>query len=220
MDLPQLREVTPESIDEMTWIIRKRLGEPGILLPPHERYWKKIGRERGAHFEENLKWLRQNHDIFQKIVEYYREYRYPFIPNLDPDASLYQIGFYSRADELLCRKFQRASLEDKVDLIDQFTSPDARTLASRIICRNYPAAMPTKFAVDFKSYMAGISPSKEADAMIDYRKNRRTTPTGALNEIKRLKQGEELTDHQSTLLIGLEKYLRSTFKVQDTDRHR
>jgi exodeoxyribonuclease-1 len=220
MDLPQLREVTPESIAESTWVIRKRMGEPGILLPPHDRYWKKIGKERGALFEENLKWLRQNHDIFQKIVTYYREYRYPFIPHLDPDASLYQIGFYSRADESLCRKFHRVSLEDKAALIDQFTSPDARTLASRIICRNYPAAMSAKYAADFKSYMARINPTNEADAMVDYREKRRTTPIGALNEIKRLKQNGELTGPQSTLLTDLEDYLRMKFKIQDTDKHK
>jgi exodeoxyribonuclease I len=217
LDLPQLREVGPESIAETTWVIRKRMGEPGILLPPHDRYWQKIGGERSALFEENLKWLQQNHDIFQKIVNYYREYRYPFIPNLDPDASLYQIGFYSRADELLCRKFHQASLEEKADVIHQFTSPDARTLALRVICRNYPAAMSAKFAEDFQTYMQRINPSREADAMIDYREKHRRTPTGALNEIKRLKLTGDLTDHQIGMLNDLETYLLTKFENLDPD---
>jgi exodeoxyribonuclease-1 len=219
-DLPQLRETTPESIAETTWVIRKRLGEPGILLPPHERYWRKIGKDRSAIFEENLKWLQENHGIFQQIIKYYREYRYPFIPNLDPDASLYQIGFYSRADEILCRRFHRASLEEKADLIHQFSSPDARTLAWRIICRNYPGAISTKFAEEFKTYIERINPSKEADAMVDYREERRTTPTGALIEITRLKQTEDLTNHQIRLLSDLENYLCTKFKNQSTDRHK
>ena len=160
MDLPQLCETTPESIADTTWIIRKRMGEPGILLPPHNRYWRQIGNDRNAIFEKNLKWLWENHDIFQQIVKYYREYRYPFIPNLDPDASLYQIGFYSRADEKLCRMFDRASLEEKADLIDQFSSPDARTLAWRVFGRNYPGNIPAKFAGEFKTYMERINPLK------------------------------------------------------------
>jgi exodeoxyribonuclease-1 len=211
LDLPQLRETTLESIAETTWIIRKRLGEPGILLPPHDRYWRKIGKDRSAIFEENLKWLLENHGVFQQIIKYYREYRYTFIPNLDPDASLYQIGFYSRADEKLCRRFHWASLEEKTDLTHQFSSPDARTLAWRVICRNYPAAISAKFAGDFKTYMDRINPSKEADAMIDYRKERRTTPTGALVEIKRLRQTEDITDPQLRLLSDLEGYLRTKF---------
>jgi exodeoxyribonuclease I len=212
LDLPQLRETAPESIDETTWVIRKRMGEPGILLPPLERYWKKIGKERDAIYEENLKWLQENHDIFQKIVGYYREYRYPFIPNLDPDASLYQIGFYSRTDEKLCRKFHRVSLDEKIELIHHFTSPDARTLARRVICRNYPAAMPAKLTGDFATYIERINPPKEEDAMVDYRKKRRITPTGALDEIKRLKQTGDLVGHQIILLSDLENYLRTNFK--------
>ena len=219
LDLPQLRETTPESIAETTWVIRKRNGEPGILLPPHDRYWSKIGKDRNAIFQENLKWLQENQVIFQHIIKYYREYRYPFIPNLDPDASLYQIGFYSRADEKLCRRFHRASLEEKTDLIQQFSSPDARTLAWRIICRNYPGAMAAKFAGEFKTYMERINPSKEADAMVDYRAESRITPTGALIEIKRLEQSEDLSDHQIRLLSDLENYLRIKFKNQDTDHH-
>ena len=217
LDLPQLRDVTHESIDENTWVVRKRMGEPGILLPPHDRYWKKIGKKRADVFDENLKWLKENHDIFQTIVEYYREYRYPFIPNLDPDASLYQIGFYSRADELLCRKFHRTSLENRIDLIDQFTSPDARALSLRIICRNYPTAIPAKFAAEYQKYMERVDPDREADAMVDYREMPRLTPIKAMNEIMHLKQSGDLTDHQNALLVELENYLHAAFKIRDTD---
>ena len=220
MDLPQLRETTPQSLAETTWVIRKRLGEPAILLPPHDRYWNRIGDERIGVFDENLAWLQDNPEIFEQIVNYYRTYRYPFIPNLDADASLYQIGFYSRADEKLCRRFHRASLEEKADLIQQFSSPDARTLAWRIIYRNYPGAMAVKFAGEFKTYMERINPSRETDAMVDYRAESRITPTGALTEIKRLKQTEDLSDHQIQLLNDLENYLYTRFKNQDTNLHR
>ena len=214
LDLPQLRETIPEFIVETTWVIRKRLGEPAILLPPRDRYWKKIGEDRSAIFEENLKWLQENHDVFQRIVKYYREFRYHFIPNLDPDASLYQIGFYSRVDEKLCQKFHQASLERKAGMIPQFLSPDARTLAWRIICRNFPGAVSEKFAGEFKMYMARVNPSRDVDAMVDYREERRTTPTGALMEIKRLKQSEDLTDNQIRLLTDLENYIHTEFKRQ------
>ena len=213
LDLPQLRETSPESICETTWAVRKRLGEPGILLPPHERYWRKIGKDRVALYRENLKWLQENHDIFQEIIKYYREFRYPFIPNLDPDASLYQIGFYSRADESLCRKFHQATLENKADLVHQFSSRDARTLAWRIICRNYPGSVSARFAGKFETYMKRVNPLKQTDAMVDYRKEHRMTPIGALIEIKRLKQTEDITDHQIKLLSDLENYICNRFNL-------
>ena len=69
-------------------------------------------------------------------------------------------------------------------------------------------------------YMERINPSIDADAMIDYREERRTTPTGVLIEINRLKQSEDLTNHQVQLLTDLENYLYTKFKNQDTDRQR
>jgi exodeoxyribonuclease-1 len=218
MDQPQLRETTPQSLTETTWVIRKRLGEPGILLPPHDRYWNRIGDERSGVFEENLAWLQDNSDIFEQIVNYYRTYRYPFIPNLDADASLYQIGFYSRTDEKLCRTFQAASLETKADLIDQFSSPDARALAGRILYRNYPERFQAEFAPEFKQYMQRINPPRQKDALVDYREQRRTTPKDALVEIKRLKQSDKFDHHQLRLLEDLENYIQAQFKM-NTDQH-
>jgi exodeoxyribonuclease-1 len=45
LDLPELRETKTGSIAESTWIVRKRYGEPGILLPPNQRYMKFLGDE-------------------------------------------------------------------------------------------------------------------------------------------------------------------------------
>jgi exodeoxyribonuclease-1 len=218
LDQPQLRETTLESIAQTTWVVRKRLGEPGILLPPHDRYWARIGGERMAVFEENLAWLQNNPKIFEQIVDYYRRYRYPFIPNLDADASLYQIGFYSRADEQLCRTFQQTSLDKKRDLIDQFSSPDARTLAGRILYRNYPERFQAERGSEFDRYMKRINPPRQKDALVDYRDQRRTTPQDALVEIQRLKQSDQFDRDQLQLLEDLADYIRTQFKM-DTDRH-
>jgi hypothetical protein len=65
--------------------------------------------------------------------------------------------------------------------------------------------------------MERVNPAREADAIVDYREKPRLTPIEALNEINNLKQSGDLTDHQSTLLVDLENYLRTTFKIQETD---
>jgi exodeoxyribonuclease-1 len=212
MDLPQLRQTNSETISETSWIIRKRMGEPVILLPPQDRYWKLIGEERCAVFEKNLSWMQENPDLFQKIVSYYREFRYPFIPDLDPDAALYQVGFYSRADEKCCRMFHKASLDQKASIISQFSNPVARILARRIINRNYLENNLSQNDKDHQAYLKRINPLTEEDAIVDYRGDKRTTPSGALVEINQLKQAGDLDDHQKQLLDDLEEYIRNKFR--------
>ncbi len=218
MDQPQLRETTPDSIAETTWVMRKRLGEPGILLPPRDRYWKRIGSERIAIFEENLDWLQAHQDVFKKIAVYHQEYRYPFIPELDADASLYQIGFYSRADESLCRALLESSPGKKAELIERFASPDARTLAWRVLARNYPDALPPEYEPEYKQYIKRINPPRQKDALIDYREERRTTPKDALAEIENLRTSGKVKREQLRLLDDLEGYIREQFRL-DTDQH-
>jgi exodeoxyribonuclease-1 len=214
LDLPVLRETTPDSIPATTWAIRKRLGEPDLILPPHERYWHTLGAERRALFEENCRWLQLNPDIFQRIIKYYREYRYPFIPDLDADASLYQIGFFPRADEKRCRQFHAASLQHKADLIAQFTSPDARTLAGRILCRNYPGSCPERAGREFQNFMMRVNPLRAEDTLLDYRGDKRTTPAAALIDIRNLKASGELDSRQIRLLDDLKKYIRDKFSIE------
>lgn len=213
MDLPQLRETTEDTIGETSWIIRKRLGEPGILLPPQKRYWERIGRERNTIFEENLNWVQGNMEIFHKIIAYHQDFRYPYIPDLDPDASLYQIGFYSRADEKTCQLFHRAAFDQKAGIIRQLKNPAASTLAQRIIFRNYPDKVPAEYARAHSEYMSRINPTKQKDAIEDYRGEKRTTPRSALAEITQLKQTGNLDDQEKILLEDLEEYIRNTFGI-------
>jgi exodeoxyribonuclease-1 len=211
LDLAALQETTADSIEETTWAIRKRFGEPGILLPPHDRYWKHLGAERIALVEQNLEWLRSNPELFGQVITYHREYRYPFIPDLDPDAALYQIGFFSASDNKICRQFQRASLDKKADIVDRFTSKEARTLAARVLCRNYPEAAQQFAAENYSRYMARVNPRREEDALVDYRGERRTAPAKALAQIQQLRQSENLDHMQHRLLEELEDYINTSF---------
>jgi exodeoxyribonuclease-1 len=219
LDLPSLRETVEQNIDANTWVIRKRYGEPGLLLPPLERYWKHLGTERTDIVAENLNWLQSDADFFQKIISYHRKYRYPFIPNVDPDAALYQIGFFTRADEKLCRKFHTASPDKKPGLIHQFISAEARTLAVRLIGRNYPQFLPPQLAKEFEAYLKRLHPSREEEALVDYKGGHRITPAAALIEIERLRANEELGDVQQRLLSDLQAYIKTQF-LQKPPSHR
>jgi exodeoxyribonuclease-1 len=218
LDLPELRETRADSMAETTWIVRKRYGEPAILLPPNQRYMKFLGDDRKSVVAENLNWLQSNPSKFQQIANYHREYTYPFIPNLDPDAALYQIGFFSRSDEKLFKEFQTAALEEKEDIAKRLKSQDARTLAVRLLCRNYAQQISPDLAAEFEAYLRRINPAREDDAILDYREVPRTTPSAALAEIRRLKKSGKLDSQQKELLDDLQNYIKNNFPRRKAGR--
>jgi len=59
--------------------------------------------------------------------------------------------------------------------------------------------------------MKRINPLTEDDAIVDYRGDKRTTPSGALAEINQLKQSDDLDDHGQQLLDDLEGYIKEKF---------
>ena len=211
LDQPELKETKTDAIDDTTWIVRKRYGEPGILLPPNQRYLKFLSDERKAVVAENLKWLQSNPAIFEKIINYHREYRYPYIPNLDPDAALYQIGFFNRSDEKLFKAFHTAPFDEKEQITNRFTSREARILAIRLLRRNYPEQVAENFEGEFEAYMRRVNPAPEGEALLDYKGEPRLTPSHALKEIQHLKRSAGLDSQQLELLDDLQKYIKENF---------
>lgn len=211
LDLPELRETKSDAVDKTTWLIRKRCGEPGILLPSTPKYLKYLSDARKAVVKENLGWLQSNSKRLQQITNYHRHYTYPYIENLEPEAALYQIGFFPRADEKLFKNFQDATLEEKERIVDRLTNKDARTIAIRLLCRNYPERISKNLTEEFKAYMRRLDPVRQEQAMLDYKGETRLTPSGALAEIKRLKKTARLDKNQAKLLDDLQNYIESKF---------
>ena len=211
LDLPELRETTSETVPDTTWVIRKRYGEPAIVLPPHERFLKHLNRDRSDTVKKNTRWIKENPKIFQEIIRYYREYTYPEIPDLDVDAALSQIGFLSRQEQELCRRFHVASLAEKVKMISRFPNAETRRLAGRVLCRNYTIDLPKEIDAEYKKYMRRVTPTSDDDAMLDFKGGRRTTPSGALLETDRLRKEVDLDTEQRALFDDLENYIRDVF---------
>jgi exodeoxyribonuclease-1 len=179
---------------------------------------KFLGDDRKSVVAENLNWLQSNPSKFQQIANYHREYTYPFIPNLDPDAALYQIGFFTRSDETLFKEFQTAALDEKEAIAKRLKSQDARTLAVRLLCRNYPQQISPDLAAEFEAYLRRINPTLEDDAIVDYREEPRTTPSAALAEIRRFKKSGKLDSQQKKLLDDLQNYIKSNFPRRKAGR--
>ncbi len=211
LDLEDLQATLPEAPAETTWVIRKRFGEPGILLPPHQRYWRRMGPERDRLVTENIRWLEAHGEVLLAIVEHYRHFRYPFVPDLDVDAALYQVGFFPRQDEALARKFRQTDPAEWPLLVDQFSNPAARALAVRIIGRNCPEHLAPPWDGEFRAYLGRVNPATGADAIRDYSNNARTTPRSALTDLRRLRAEMELDVRQQRLLDDLEAHIVETF---------
>jgi len=211
LDLPELRQTSLESIEETTWVIRKKFGEPGIILPPLPRYWDKLSEERKRIVEENKAWLQENPILFDKVVHYHQEFKYLEIPDLDEDVALYQNGFPSKIDQDLCQQFQIADPDRRLEIIQEFPSSSMKTLASRILFRNYPEHAPHWMFEEFDQYMQKVNPELPETSLVDYKGNLRITPLHALHEIQSLREENNLDLQQLSLLEELEEYIQLEF---------
>mgnify|MGYP005840996799 CR=1 FL=1 len=208
LDLPALRGCREQTVAESTWVVRKRPGEPGILLPPTQRYLEPLDSERRDEMRANLEWIRSQPALFERIAEHHRRFRYPFIPGLDPDASLYQTGFWNRADEALCRLFHAASTAEKAAVAERFASPEARTLAQRILFRNFEEGLPPPLVRARERHLQRVC---GPEPMIDFNGAPRATAQAIAADIRRLRESPEVDEAGRRLLEDLSDYIRGRF---------
>ena len=210
LDLPELSTTRDDAIAETTWVMRKKMGEPGIVLPPRERFWKRLSAHSTGLAEENRRWLSKETARFEKIVAYHRAYRYPQVPDIDPDGVLYETGFLSPEEQRLCRRFQSASMEERLEIARRFSDPRVGALARRVIFRNYPGQLGPELQQEFEAHLRIVNPHTADKAPVDYRGKRRRTPVEALVEIERLSR--EQNDAEAIgLLRDLRSYLEESF---------
>lgn len=213
LDLPELRETTLENVAEKTWAVRKRFGEPVIVLPPSERFTSVSSEESRRIVAENLAWIDQNQDLFAEIVRHHREYKYPDVPDVDLDASLYIQGFMSRKEQELCQDFHRASLHEKIGIVDLFKGSNTGILAARLLNRNYPEVVTETIYQEYGTYLKRVNPESIEHALSDFRGEKKLTPRAAMEEIAVMEADEDrvLDDRQREILDELKDYLMSEF---------
>ncbi|MBU0743944.1 MAG: exodeoxyribonuclease I [Gammaproteobacteria bacterium] len=216
LDAFMLSEVNANNIATATFVNRKRFGEPPILLPMTERFSRYLSDDRLSLIAANVDWLQKNPGLLADIISYHKGYKYPEIPDLDVDAALYQIGFISDGEQVKCNNFHAADLEEKILLLDSFSSPNLRTQAIRVLGRNYPEFLMQKDSL-YEEFMAYLDRIKLGEMMLNYKNEIRLTPQVALAEIDNLRQSKNLNTLHSNLLSELSENL---LKKYNTDRSR
>jgi hypothetical protein len=73
----------------------------------------------------------------------------------------------------LFKQFQTAPFDKKEKIANRLTNPDARMLAIRLLCRNYPKRVSENFAREFEVYMRRVNPLQEDDTLVDYKGERK-----------------------------------------------
>lgn len=207
LDSETLQETTPDNLHETSMVIRKRLGDLPLVLPPYPRYGTKIDAERTKLEQDNLQWLLGNPDLYRQICAYHQNFRYPKAENVDSDAMLYVEGFISKADDQWCKRFHDAPLSDKSALLGQLNSQSLQQLGLRLLGRNcYDEISPREQAF-FDEHLATVN-GLEAEPPNDYRNTPRFTIKQALAQIEELNQVAERTENERRLLSNLAQTLK------------
>jgi len=175
-----------------TNIYRKKMGEPPLLLPANEngqkRFLRHITQERQNLVAANLIWLKNHPQILHAITTHYREYKYPEIPNLDLDASLYANDFPNHDEQRWRVVFHHATISEKIALVEKIPLGRLRVQALRLLGRNYTSHLPLALYQEFLDDLAGSNYADLNQATCDYRGEKRQTRQQTLIEIAELKK--------------------------------
>jgi exodeoxyribonuclease-1 len=208
LDDKDFSAATKENILALTFVVRKKLGETGVLFPLTEHYASRLDAERLALAHSNKQWLKANEPLFTFLSDHYRHYEYPVVPDIDVGASLYVNGFWTSEEATFCKEFHPAKPAKKSKMIESVKNPNLSTLAIRILGRHFPDSLNSEQAAYFSNYIAQINNNPTAP-IIDYKGNARLTPRAALQKIAEVRKENVLDDEQRILLNDLEYILRT-----------
>ncbi|MBW1648010.1 MAG: exodeoxyribonuclease I [Deltaproteobacteria bacterium] len=211
LDWPELAEAAVTNVPDTTRVVRKKYGEPPLVLPPLPRYWAQLDAPRRTLAQQNLERLQRQPRLLAEIAAYHRAYRYPEVPEVDPDAALYDHGFWQKDDLAAFDRWHQAPVETRPSLIERFADPLARILATRILFRNFPGPHPEPIEKARRAHFERIDPPRGAPPPVDYRGRPRLTPAAAREEIAGLLSQADITEADRRLLVDLDRFVAERF---------
>ncbi|GJM06581.1 MAG: exodeoxyribonuclease I [marine bacterium B5-7] len=207
LDDERLLQTKIAHLDQTTWVVRKKWGEPGFLLPTKPAYCKHLSDERKTIIEKNKTFLLAHPDILEAIQTHYTKKTYDDVDDLDPQAALYQMGFMSDADARTAYLFHRSDWARQCDCIEQFQAPELQALAVRLLGRLDATQLPAGYQDDFHEYLAHIWQDGVKQQRKDHRGDFHLTAVEAQEEITRILAEKELDNQQLSLLDAYQTQL-------------
>jgi exodeoxyribonuclease-1 len=196
-----------------TFVTRKRPADALIVLPALERFWTKLPQDSQVSARENIKKIQVHSERFFEYLQHHRSYKYPFIPHMDPDAALYQDGFFSFQEKKeinLFHGFLKDTNPDKQESMEKITSPRIKILANRILARNFEDTPGSAQDTEYSLYMKRLKSSLEKDQILGYKNDIKFNRNQGLHELKEAEQ-RLLNPDQDTrkMLAWLKKYIEN-----------
>ena len=190
-------------------VIRKRPGDGLVILPPLDRFWNRMPTSSKQLTDENLKKIRNQWEKFFECTQYHLEYKYPYIPDIDPDAALYQDGFFSAKEKKECELFHKAGKDQKHGVAAQIQSPRIKILANRILDRNFSADPLQAKSREYQSHLDWLRSFSEEHKIKGYRGDTKYRLHQAFEELKELESALSDPDtDQKKIMVWLEEYIK------------
>ncbi|MBF0204268.1 MAG: exodeoxyribonuclease I [Desulfamplus sp.] len=174
---------------EKLFVIRKKYGETGLILPPLDRFWNRLSEEQKTAVEKNRSLIYDNPEnylLFKKIIEQHREFKYPFVPEADLDSLLYQSPFFTKAEKQAMLQFHKGCLKEKIAFIEEMKPSRIKALGIRILFRNYHSkeSLSPLICNEYNRYMERVRcDNKDAHKkIIDFKQQDRLVPQKAIEE--------------------------------------
>ncbi len=167
-------------------VIRKRPGDGLIILPSLERFQNRMPEFSKQLADDNIRKIRMEWKKFFEFIRYQTEYRYPYIPDIDPDAALYQDGFFSAKEKKDCELFHKTKNDLKRGILNQIQSPRIKAMANRILDRNLLGESIPALSEESQSHLKRLRSFSEEDNIKGYRGDIKLNRSKGLEELKEL----------------------------------
>ena len=204
LDKP-IEELNEENF--LSYIVKKKLAEPGFVLPYLDRYKDKLSEDMRAMVERNLANMQE--DNLQDIMQKCRQQTYEDIADVDLDAYLYQSSFLTREEQLWCEQFHLSGQNAREMLLENVTNDVLKEQALRFLWRFYPEQLP-----DHLRSAANQSIKQFLSGAVDYRKQYYPTADAVLSRINHMDM-TAIDEHVKQGLIELKEHTETVLTVLD-----
>ncbi len=219
LDLPELSNATLDNLSDKTFVVQKKLGEVGFLLPYQEKYQTHIKKDRLAIAQKNIKFLLENPILFNGIKEYWGHFKYPNYPNTDVQAGLYQSDFWTPLETRQIQAFHHAiNPADKYQALLKINNLVIQTLGQRILARDFPEFSNGSLQENYLTHQKNIYSHDLADRPIDFMGKKQYGLADFQADFQTAEK-RELDSKQKNLLAELQIYLQEKLAPKLTPGH-
>ncbi len=191
------------------FVTRKRPGDQWFVLPFLDRFQARLTNESSQRYLRNIQEIQADPDGFLKIIHYHQAYKYPEIPDLDPDAALYQSGFFSPLEKREISRFHNSKLLEKTAVCESFQSLRVKVLARRILSRNFEPLFLVKSNPEYGEHLRRLGSSLAQDGIKGYKNDLKYTLDQGMMHLQEIQNREEtLSPRQKAVLVWLKPYMQ------------